>query len=108
MKIESKREVQIEKSSSSMEAASETESPSPQIIIPEEWSNAADAIARGPVYFTITLVCGPKNSGKTTFARHLVNVLLQRYFIGTLSLLVLAISFLFLCLMWRVDFRGED
>lgn len=69
----------IEKSSSSMEVASEIESPSPQIIIPEEWSNAADAIARGPVYFPITFVCGPKNSGKTTFARHLVNVLLQRH-----------------------------
>ncbi|KAH6758392.1 Pre-mRNA cleavage complex II protein family [Perilla frutescens var. frutescens] len=62
-----------------MAAASETESPSPQIVIPEEWSNAADAISCGPVYFPITFVCGPKNSGKTTFARHLVNVLLRRH-----------------------------
>ncbi|XP_042002168.1 polynucleotide 5'-hydroxyl-kinase NOL9-like [Salvia splendens] len=62
-----------------MAAASETESPSPQILIPNEWSTAADLIACGAVSFPIAFVCGPKNSGKTTFARHLVNVLLQRH-----------------------------
>ncbi|KAI3464019.1 hypothetical protein Pfo_020682 [Paulownia fortunei] len=61
-----------------MAAASETESPSPKIFIPEEWSNAAEAIAYGSVAFPIAFVCGPKNSGKTTFSRHLLNVLLQR------------------------------
>ncbi|KAJ8553841.1 hypothetical protein K7X08_024519 [Anisodus acutangulus] len=48
------------------------------IFIPEEWSDAADSVATTwppPVAF----VCGPKNSGKTTFSRLLVNVLLQRY-----------------------------
>ncbi|KAL2492812.1 Polynucleotide 5'-hydroxyl-kinase NOL9 [Abeliophyllum distichum] len=59
----------------------ETESSSPEIFIPDEWSNAAEAIANNsdsslpPSVF----VCGPKNSGKTTFSRHLLNVLLQRY-----------------------------
>ncbi|KAI3454571.1 hypothetical protein Pfo_011234 [Paulownia fortunei] len=54
-----------------MTAASETESPSPRIFIPEEWSNAADAIASSSVAFPC--------SGKTTFSRHLLNVLLQRH-----------------------------
>ncbi|KAG9156401.1 hypothetical protein Leryth_023029 [Lithospermum erythrorhizon] len=49
-----------------------------EIIIPEEWSNAADTIAYGSTTM-VALVCGPKNSGKTTFSRHLLNVLLQRY-----------------------------
>ncbi|XP_041997864.1 polynucleotide 5'-hydroxyl-kinase NOL9-like [Salvia splendens] len=62
-----------------MAADSETESPSPQIFIPNEWSTAADLIACGAVSFPIAFVCGPKKSGKTTFARHLVNVLLQRH-----------------------------
>ncbi|KAK6153354.1 hypothetical protein DH2020_012993 [Rehmannia glutinosa] len=62
-----------------MAAASETESSSPKIFIPEEWSNAAEAIAYGSVSFPIAFVCGPKNSGKTTFSRHLINVLLQRH-----------------------------
>ncbi|XP_015069994.1 polynucleotide 5'-hydroxyl-kinase NOL9 [Solanum pennellii] len=54
---------------------------SANIFIPEEWSDAADSVAYDsntsppPVAF----VCGPKNSGKTTFSRVLVNVLLQRY-----------------------------
>ncbi|KAG6389961.1 hypothetical protein SASPL_151436 [Salvia splendens] len=61
-----------------MAAAAETESPSPKIFIPNEWSTAADVIACGSVSFPIAFVCGPKNSGKTTFSRHLVNVLLQR------------------------------
>ncbi|GFP79971.1 polynucleotide 5'-hydroxyl-kinase nol9 [Phtheirospermum japonicum] len=62
-----------------MAAASEIESSSPKIFIPEEWSNAAESIASGSVAFPIAFVCGPKNSGKTTFSRHLLNVLLQRH-----------------------------
>ncbi|CAA3026463.1 polynucleotide 5 -hydroxyl-kinase NOL9 [Olea europaea subsp. europaea] len=59
----------------------ETENSSPEIFVPEEWSNAAEAITNNsnssnpPSVF----VCGPKNSGKTTFSRHLLNVLLRRY-----------------------------
>ncbi|KAL6997250.1 hypothetical protein U1Q18_007374, partial [Sarracenia purpurea var. burkii] len=64
-----------------MASFSETENPSPTIFIPEDWSEAADAIA----YDSVTsppptvFICGPKNSGKTTFSRHLLNILLQRY-----------------------------
>ncbi|CAK9141415.1 unnamed protein product [Ilex paraguariensis] len=60
---------------------SETEAQSPNIIIPDEWSNAADTIAYDSITSPppIALICGAKNSGKTTFSRHLLNVLLQRY-----------------------------
>ncbi|KAF3654358.1 putative polynucleotide 5'-hydroxyl-kinase NOL9-like isoform X2 [Capsicum annuum] len=54
---------------------------SANIFIPQEWSDAADTIAydsnTSPA--PVALVCGPKNSGKTTLSRLLVNVLLQRY-----------------------------
>ncbi|KAL3655334.1 hypothetical protein CASFOL_001120 [Castilleja foliolosa] len=63
-----------------MAAASENEiSSPPKIFIPEEWYIAAEAIAYGSVDFPIAFVCGPKNSGKTTFSRHVLNVLLQRH-----------------------------
>lgn len=57
------------------------ENSSAKIFIPEEWENAAASITSNSVTSqpSITLVCGPKNSGKSTFSRHLVNVLLQRY-----------------------------
>ncbi|KAI5683583.1 hypothetical protein M9H77_04811 [Catharanthus roseus] len=57
------------------------ENPSPNIVISQEWSDAAETIAYDSVSSPppVTFVCGPKNSGKTTFSRHLVNVLLQRY-----------------------------
>ncbi|KAL1810288.1 hypothetical protein ACET3Z_027278 [Daucus carota] len=48
------------------------------IIIPEEWSEAAKTVANAASP-PVTFVCGPKNSGKTIFSRHLVNVLLQSY-----------------------------
>lgn len=56
-------------------------SPSPSIYIPQEWSEAADRIAYDSVTSPppISFICGPKNSGKTTFSRHLLNTLLQRY-----------------------------
>ncbi|KAL9239560.1 hypothetical protein vseg_013869 [Gypsophila vaccaria] len=61
-----------------------SETLSPEIQIPEEWCDAADAIAAYDSTTTsspppIALVCGPKNSGKTTFSRHLLNTLLLRY-----------------------------
>ncbi|KAL8118271.1 polynucleotide 5'-hydroxyl-kinase NOL9 [Apium graveolens] len=49
------------------------------IIIPQEWSEAANTVASSASSPPVTFVCGPKNSGKTIFSRHLVNVLLQRY-----------------------------
>ncbi|KAI4336066.1 hypothetical protein L6164_014642 [Bauhinia variegata] len=64
-----------------MASPSELENPSPNIYIPEEWSNAADSIAYDSITSPppIALICGAKNCGKTTFSRHLLNVLLQRY-----------------------------
>ncbi|KAK3031750.1 hypothetical protein RJ639_036630, partial [Escallonia herrerae] len=57
------------------------ESPPANIFIPVDWSDAADAIAYDSVTSPppITLICGAKNSGKTTFSRYLLNILLPRY-----------------------------
>lgn len=49
----------------------------PEIYIPDRWSEAAQTIASN-VVLPVVFVCGPKNSGKTTFSRFLVNILLQR------------------------------
>ncbi|CAA7398647.1 unnamed protein product [Spirodela intermedia] len=51
------------------------------IHIPSQWSEAAESItfASPPSHPPIIFICGPKNTGKSTFARHLVNVLLQRH-----------------------------
>ncbi|KAF7838396.1 polynucleotide 5'-hydroxyl-kinase NOL9 [Senna tora] len=64
-----------------MASLSEHENPSPNIHIPEEWSEAADSIAFDSTTSPppVALICGPKNCGKTTFSRHLLNVLLRRY-----------------------------
>lgn len=64
-----------------MAAFSEAEAPSPDIYIPEEWSEGAETIAYDSVTSPppVALVCGAKNCGKTTFSRHLLNILLQRY-----------------------------
>ncbi|XP_068664382.1 polynucleotide 5'-hydroxyl-kinase NOL9 [Aristolochia californica] len=59
----------------------EKESPSPHIFIPDWWSEAADSIALESYTSSppITFVCGAKNSGKSTYSRHLLNTLLPRY-----------------------------
>lgn len=59
----------------------EQEKPSPDIYIPQEWSDAADSIAYDSTTSPppIAFICGAKNSGKTTFSRHLLNILLHRY-----------------------------
>ncbi|CAN8299170.1 unnamed protein product [Cochlearia groenlandica] len=59
---------------------SETDKKSP--FIPKQWSEAATSISCSsitPFQPVIALVCGPKNSGKSTFSRNLVEVLFQRY-----------------------------
>ena len=68
----------------------EPESPSPDIYIPKEWSEAADSIAYDSVTSPppIALVCGAKNCGKTTFSRSLLNILLQRSVCWTSKCLV--------------------
>ncbi|XP_015578649.1 polynucleotide 5'-hydroxyl-kinase NOL9 isoform X1 [Ricinus communis] len=57
------------------------EASSPSIHIPQEWSEAANTIAydspTSPL--PVSLICGAKNCGKTTFSRYLLNTLLQRY-----------------------------
>ncbi|CAL0325387.1 unnamed protein product [Lupinus luteus] len=52
-----------------------------EIYIPEQWSLAADSIAYDSITSPppIILVCGPSNCGKTTFSRHILSVMLQRY-----------------------------
>ncbi|XP_011622893.1 polynucleotide 5'-hydroxyl-kinase NOL9 [Amborella trichopoda] len=49
-----------------------------QIIIPPSWSQVAETISlqNGPNH-PIVLVCGPKNAGKSTFSRYLINTLLN-------------------------------
>ncbi|CAH2073140.1 unnamed protein product [Thlaspi arvense] len=48
-------------------------------FIPEEWSDAATSVSSSSLQPVVALVCGPKNSGKSTFSRNLVEVLLRRY-----------------------------
>lgn len=64
-----------------MASITEREESSPSIYISEEWSEAADSVAYDSTTSPppIALVCGPKNCGKTTFSRYLLNILLQRY-----------------------------
>ncbi|KAK4768810.1 hypothetical protein SAY86_026960 [Trapa natans] len=55
--------------------------PASNIYLSEEWSKAAVSITFGSQNSPrpAVLVCGPKNSGKSTFSRHQLNVLLQKY-----------------------------
>lgn len=58
-------------------------------FIPEDWSDAATSVSSMSLQPVVALVCGPKNSGKSTFSRNLVQILLQR------SLLFCCFSLLF-------------
>ncbi|KAI3495169.1 hypothetical protein L1887_37378 [Cichorium endivia] len=49
------------------------------ISIPQQWSQAADTIASGGAHTPTIFICGPKNSGKSTFSRHLFHILLHRH-----------------------------
>ncbi|KAF7806137.1 polynucleotide 5'-hydroxyl-kinase NOL9 [Senna tora] len=62
-----------------MASPSEPENLSPNVYIPEEWSDAAHSMAYDSLTSPppISLICGAKNSGKTTFSRHLLNILLH-------------------------------
>ncbi|THU61073.1 hypothetical protein C4D60_Mb07t19440 [Musa balbisiana] len=50
-----------------------------EVIIPLEWEEAAEEISRASSPPPVVFICGPKNSGKSTFSRYLLNVLLPRY-----------------------------
>ncbi|XP_020108251.1 polynucleotide 5'-hydroxyl-kinase NOL9 [Ananas comosus] len=56
-----------------------TSSPHVEILIPPWWAEAAEAIARAASQPPVAFICGPKNSGKSTFSRYLLNILLERY-----------------------------
>ncbi|KAL0920891.1 hypothetical protein M5K25_007907 [Dendrobium thyrsiflorum] len=53
----------------------------PRDLISPSWEAAADNIAYDSTSFPppITFICGPANSGKSTFSRLLLNTLLNRY-----------------------------
>lgn len=70
-----------------MASSTELENPSPMIVIPQQWSEAAESIAYDSVTSPppIAFVCGAKNCGKTTFSRHLLNILLQRSMLSCLT-----------------------
>ncbi|OMO69493.1 hypothetical protein CCACVL1_19466, partial [Corchorus capsularis] len=66
-----------------MASMSEPANSTVSIYISEERSEAADSIAYDSVTSPppVAFICGAKNSGKTTFSRHLLNVLLQSFLI---------------------------
>ncbi|XP_038723876.1 polynucleotide 5'-hydroxyl-kinase NOL9 isoform X2 [Tripterygium wilfordii] len=79
--VEKSRESREAQREGAMASPSDPENSSANIYIPDEWVNAVDSVANDstPSPPPIALVCGPKNSGKTTFSRYLLNVLLSRY-----------------------------
>ncbi|KAK1565682.1 hypothetical protein Q3G72_032557 [Acer saccharum] len=56
------------------------ENPSPDIYIPQQWSESAESIDYDSNTSPppIALICGAKNCGKTTFSRYLVNIEVQK------------------------------
>lgn len=52
-------------------------SPSQDIYIPKQWSEAVEYISCSST--PIVFICGAKNCGKTTFSRYLLNILLHKY-----------------------------
>ncbi|WOL09155.1 polynucleotide 5'-hydroxyl-kinase NOL9 isoform X1 [Canna indica] len=50
-----------------------------EVIIPRDWSETAEEIACTSSPPPVVLICGPKNSGKSTFSRYLLNALLPSH-----------------------------
>ncbi|URE14088.1 Pre-mRNA cleavage complex II protein Clp1 [Musa troglodytarum] len=50
-----------------------------EVIIPLDWAEVAEEISRASSPPPVVFICGPKNSGKSTFSRYLLNVLLPRH-----------------------------
>ncbi|KAM3347447.1 hypothetical protein ACQJBY_021413 [Aegilops geniculata] len=50
----------------------------PEVVVPEDWALATDVIS-SDLSSPVVLVCGPSNSGKSTFTRLLLNKLLPSY-----------------------------
>ncbi|XP_062207380.1 polynucleotide 5'-hydroxyl-kinase NOL9-like [Phragmites australis] len=55
-------------------------SPAPraEVVVPTDWASAISLASSHPTP-PVVVVCGPKNSGKSTFSRLLLNALLPRY-----------------------------
>ncbi|CAL5050719.1 unnamed protein product [Urochloa decumbens] len=55
-------------------------SPAPrtEAVVPQDWASAVTLVSSDPTP-PIVVVCGPKNSGKSTFSRILLNALLPRH-----------------------------
>ncbi|KAK9119544.1 hypothetical protein Scep_017637 [Stephania cephalantha] len=58
-----------------------TDSPPRTLVVPEVWSQAVASIVYDSTtsLAPVTVVCGAKNSGKSTFCRFLLNNIIQRY-----------------------------
>ncbi|KAM0865631.1 hypothetical protein ACQ4PT_043135 [Festuca glaucescens] len=50
----------------------------PEVLVPPDWASAT-AFISSDIPPPVVLVCGPANSGKSTFSRLLINSLLPRY-----------------------------
>ncbi|CAF1787291.1 unnamed protein product [Brassica napus] len=75
----SRRRLQIAEEQSCTSGCKMSESEKKPLIIPKDWSDAASSVSCSSLQRPVALVCGPKDSGKSTFSRNLVKVLLQRY-----------------------------
>ncbi|CAL5045617.1 unnamed protein product [Urochloa decumbens] len=55
-------------------------SPAPrtEAVVPQDWASAVTLVSSDPTP-PVVVVCGPKNSGKSTFSRILLNALLPRH-----------------------------
>uniref|UniRef100_A0A0A9CWF4 Uncharacterized protein n=1 Tax=Arundo donax TaxID=35708 RepID=A0A0A9CWF4_ARUDO len=49
-----------------------------ELVVPPDWESAVSLVSSRPTP-PVVVVCGPKNSGKSTFSRLLLNALLPRY-----------------------------
>ncbi|CAD6240139.1 unnamed protein product [Miscanthus lutarioriparius] len=56
---------------------SSSPAPRTEVVVPPDWSSAVSTVSSHPTP-PVVVVCGPKNSGKSTFSRVLLNALLPR------------------------------
>ncbi|XP_020574060.1 polynucleotide 5'-hydroxyl-kinase NOL9 [Phalaenopsis equestris] len=63
----------------SQSGTSSTQTPRQTPHVSQQWADALHAITTLSQTPPIAVICGPKNSGKSTFSRLLINCLLERY-----------------------------
>jgi polynucleotide 5'-hydroxyl-kinase GRC3/NOL9 len=56
---------------------SSSPAPRTEAVVPPDWDSAVSTVSSHPTP-PVVVVCGPKNSGKSTFSRVLLNALLPR------------------------------